>query len=37
LLGKFSDQEVSRQTQRTFAAVRTRRIARGLAEPTARK
>jgi hypothetical protein len=37
LLGKFSDREVSRQTQRTFAAVRTRRIARGLAEPAAGK
>jgi hypothetical protein len=37
LLGKFSDREVARRTQRTFAAVRTRRIARGLAEPAAGK
>ena len=33
LLGKLSDREVSRRTQRDFAAVRNRRIARGLAEP----
>jgi hypothetical protein len=37
LLGQVADAEVARRTGHTFAAVRTRRVARGLHDPSARK
>jgi hypothetical protein len=36
LLGQIADEEIARRTGHTFAAVRTRRIARGLRDPSAR-
>jgi hypothetical protein len=36
LLGRMADEEIARRTGRTFAAVRVRRIARSLKDPSAR-
>jgi hypothetical protein len=37
LLGRIADEEVARRTGHTFAAVRTRRIVRGLRDPSVRQ
>jgi hypothetical protein len=36
-LGQIADEEIAKRTDHTFAAVRTRRIAHGLKDPSARE